>query len=970
MKNPEPPSLFDPNVIPVSRLSRRRFMESLGVALGAAALDGCNHAPEEKLIPYVERPPEVVPGVGQYYATSTTRGGYGIGLLVQSHTGRPTKIEGHPQHPASLGRTLVQEQAELLTLYDPDRATFIRHGANIANWKAFADTFALAISSPATRPAGFDGKPRELFLLEPTASPLVASLLGHLRRARPNAEIYFDPSHAPVARWKAARALFGEVVEPQYQFDRAKRVLALDANFLAAMPMSIRWSNDFARGRAIDRPDGELNRLYVVESAMSVTGAAADHRLAIRASEVGYVAAALLLALGKLAHSTGFENGRAEAERVSQSLSEHEARWVNALARDLAEHRGSSIIVVGDQQPEAVHVLGMLLNDSLGNVGQTVTYTASPMLGAGSDAYGLEGFFRALDSGDTQTAFILGGNPAYGLPSDRGFAERIGQARERVYLSLYENETASHTDWFINAAHFLESWGNERAYDGVVSTRQPLIRPLYQGKSLEEVLAALAGLPNDSGHSLLRDHFTATRGREEDFVETLRSGVLVDTRLPTKSVVTRAGAAVEALRALQPRDPMHLLELDFLPDPRIEDGRLSNNAWLLELPEPISKLVWDNAALIGPETATNLGVARGDVIEIRTGQRAIHAPVFESPGQAPGTIAIWLGWGRKGSEQAARDVGVNAGPLRRSDAPWVTRGIEVRKTGRHHRLVTTQDVHSMHGRDIALYRSLRQWQQKPDFARHLDEKPDTIFPDRSVGAPQWGMTVDLNRCTGCSTCVTACQAENNIPVVGKEMVAMGREMHWMRIDVYQTGSVQEPTLLLQPMLCQHCEKAPCEYVCPVNATVHSSDGLNQMVYNRCVGTRFCSNNCPYKVRRFNYFDYNQNPPEVTRMVFNPNVTVRARGVMEKCSYCVQRIRRAQIDAKLEGHPLREQDVVTACQQACPTDAIVFGQISDPNSRVSKNYANLRTYAVLNDLGTQPRTRYLARIQNLNEEMPP
>jgi len=957
------------DTVPVSRLSRRGFMETLGAAFGAAALQACNSSPPEKIIPYVHRPPEVIPGVGQYYATSTTRGGYGVGLLVQSHTGRPTKIEGHPEHPASMGKTLVQEQAELLALYDPDRAKAIQFQRSPATWNTFVSGFS-PVGRTLTRADLRPGStPRELLLLEPTASPLVAELLDRLRQSRPRTEIYFDPSHAPVARWNAAISVFGEVVEPHYRFDRAERVLSLDANFLAASPMSIRWARDFAAGRDLSRPEDTMSRLYVVESAVSVTGATADHRLAVRGSEVGTIAGALVHALSMLGRFDTVPSVRTHSERLARSLGQREREWAEAVAKDLLQHQGASIIVVGDHQPEPVHVLGLLLNEVLGNAGKTVTYASSPIVSAGTKAFSAERFLQAIDTGEIETTFVLGGNPAYELPADHRFAERFTRAKERVYLAPYDNETASHSDWLINRAHFLESWGLERGYDGTLSLRQPLIRPLYAGKSLEEVLAMLAGIDRPEGRSLVREYFTSRLGNEDEFTEAVRHGVIGGSRFPTKNVSPHLLAAADALSVLAPRNPLAGPEINFLPDPRIEHGRQGNNPWLLELPEPISKLVWDNAALIAPETAAHLGIKHGDVVELRNEQAVVQAPAFVSPGQARGAIVIWLGWGRSGSERNVRGVGVNASPLRRAVHPWVTPEVEVRNTGGQYQLVTTQPVQSMHDRPIALSRSKRDWQAHPGFAEPFDEAPLTLFPDRSVGAPQWGMTVDLSRCTGCSTCVVACQAENNVPVVGKQMVALGREMHWLRIDTYREEQADAPRVHLQPMLCQHCEKAPCEYVCPVNATVHSEDGLNQMVYNRCVGTRFCSNNCPYKVRRFNYFDYNQDPPEVQRMAFNPDVTVRARGVMEKCTYCVQRIRRAQIDARLQGRGLGETDVSTACQQACPTEAIVFGQVSDANSRVSKNYRNLRTYAVLNELGTRPRTRYLARIHNLNEEIP-
>ncbi len=946
------------HVIPASWLSRRRFLGGVGSAVGVAAIEACNKAPPEQIIPYVDRPPEVVPGVATYYASSTTRRGYGVGLLVESHTGRPTKIEGHPEHPASLGGTLAQEQAEVLTLYDPDRAQGILKAHASRPWRNFVEVFG----------GGSTKRGKELLLLEPTGSPLTRELLEALHERRPNMSIYFDPTRAPTARWNAAKRVLGEVLEPQYRFDKAELVLALDADFLTSMPMSIRWARDFAGTRDTSRPEADLSRLYVVECALTPTGARADHRLAARSSELGRLTAGLLHAALALDPEGPDDATRLKAQKLWRSLAEEQQEWLTALAKDLQRKRGRCVILAGDHQPSAVHALVLALNELLGNVGKTVSYARSPLLEAGEPAYSLDGFFDALDSGEVEAAFVLGGNPSYLLPPELRFEERFAKAKERVYLSLYANETARRASWLLGAAHFLEAWGATRAYDGTLSLQQPLIRPLYGGKSADEVLSVLGAAPHLQGRELVRRHFLDTFGDEETWAEALARGVVADSAFPARSPELDFGAVAEALDQVTRNAVKSGLELQILPDPRVEDGRLSNNPWLLELPEPVTKLVWDNAALLAPATAERLSLGTGDVIEIDKGGRSIEVPVLVAPEQAEDAVVIWLGWGRQGAESVARGVGVDVVPLREARDPWLTRDIQVRATGRHQRLVTTQDETSMHGREIALVKSQREWKQEPDFAEHLDEAPLSILPDRSRKPPQWGMTIDLSRCTGCSSCVIACQAENNVPSVGKEMVGMGREMHWIRIDVYRDGPDHRPRTLFQPMLCQHCEDAPCEYVCPVNATVHSDDGLNEMVYNRCVGTRFCSNNCPYKVRRFNFYDYNQDPPEVKKLVYNPDVTVRARGVMEKCSYCVQRIRRAQIDAKLADRPLRDGDVRTACQQVCPAQAIAFGEVSDPRSAVSERYRNPRTFQVLNELGTRPRTRYLARIDNPNKEL--
>jgi len=947
------------DVVPASELvSRRRFMGTLAASIAALGLEGCDEP--EHIVPYVRRPPEVVPGVSRLYATTALRAGYGIGVLVESREGRPIKVEGHPEHPASLGATLVQEQASLFNLYDADRARALRHGADVQSWRAFVAAFAAGAGQPWRRARG-----RGLcLLLQPTSSPLVGWLLAQLQGRYPEAKIFFDPGRAPVSRWAAMRQLFGRVVEPQHRFDEARRVVDLDANFLVALPMSVPWSRGFAAGRAIEDPRAEMNRLYSIESLLSVTGANADHRLPVGASKIGHVAAALLAAVGEQAGVV--PPPVLQAARRHLHATEHRP-WLEAAARDLNRHRGRAPVIVGEHQPPAVHVMAQAINHALGNPGVSVGYTRSALFDAGGGAYDLDGLLEALDAGGVDSLFMLEGNPAYSLTPDARFAERVTKARQRVLLSLYENETAPLATWFVPALHFLERWGDARAYDGTASLRQPLIRPIFGGRSVEDVLSVLIGAPERGTRELLHRHWAERLGDERSFEEALAHGLLPRTRFQLEPAELD-WAAVEAAVGQLEVPTERALELNLLPDPKIEDGSLGNNIWLQELPDPITKLTWGNAALVAPRLAAELGVEDGDRVRIKRGHVAVDAPALIVPGQAPDAIGMWTGYGRRGAESVARGVGVDVNPLRRASRPWVVPAVTLEKLADRAPLATTQQEPGLHGRPIFLRKSQQAWRRHPELAEAHDEPPRSLLPDRSGSVPQWGMSVDLNKCTGCSTCVIACVVENNIPAVGADQVRLGREMAWLRVDRYFEGPSHAPRVGLQPMMCQHCEKAPCEYVCPVNATTHSPDGLNEMTYNRCVGTRYCSNNCPYKVRRFNYFDFNRSLSQVRTLVHNPDVTVRARGVMEKCTYCVQRIRRAQIDAKLQERSLGDGELVTACAQACPTGAIVFGAVSDPSSEVSQQQRSPRSYGVLSEIGTRPRTRYLARIDNPNEEI--
>lgn len=951
-------------LLDAATLSRRRFVGGMGAGIAAMAAAACAKPPRQDMIPYVRRPREVTPGVPNFYATSTTRAGYGFGLIVESHEGRPTKIEGHPEHPASLGGTGAREQASIWTLYDPDRAQFVRNGSERRNFHDFVAAFGIESTKSFVRDAGAGLK----LVLRPSASPLRAWLVDELRERYPKLSLsYYAPS-SPLARWQGARRALGDVLEPQYRFDAADVIVALDADFLGNHPMSASLARRFAERRKITRPDDPLNRLYVVESGVSVTGAAAEHRLAVPTSEIGAVAAALCAAVAReLGDPDSARLGARSAPFLERSP---HRRWLESLARDLARHHGRAAVLVGDRQPSEVHVLGHALNAALGAFGNALAFSPSPMPNPGGTEYDVAALLDELEGGRVDALFLLDVNPVYDLPPDAQFVTRAHKAAERIELGLYENETSAHATWFLPKAHFLEHWGDERAFDGTVSFVQPLIEPLYGGKSVDEVLAVLS----DGGAAQGRRLFEAYWGRrlgaagQVDVDAALAHGLLPNSVASVRTNVRMDwGAAVEAVDGIAvPRNIG--LEIDFFDDPRGVDEELSNNPWLKELPEPITKTVWGNVALVAPGLARRTNIETGDVVVLATGDREVELPAFVQPGQAEGAVSVWLGYGRSDARSVARGIGVDVGPIRSLGAPWSTSGATLRKTNRRERVVVTQTTASLHGRPVVLRKTLEEWKREPGFTDEYDEPPLSILPERLHGSPQWGMTIDLNACTGCSACVVACQSENNVPVVGKDDVFLSREMHWIRIDRYYGGTDAAPVIDVQPMLCQHCEKAPCEYVCPVNATVHSPDGLNEMVYNRCVGTRFCSNNCPYKVRRFNFWNYNNDTSETERMGKNPDVTVRGRGVMEKCTYCVQRIRRAEIDARVERRAIRDGEVRTACEQACPTGAIVFGNVADPAARVRRLYENPRTYAALNDVGTRPRTRYLARITNSNPEI--
>ncbi|MDR3633279.1 MAG: TAT-variant-translocated molybdopterin oxidoreductase [Isosphaeraceae bacterium] len=963
--------------------SRRTFLQLMGasLALAGVGLSGCaQQGSVEKIVPYVRMPEQIVPGKPLKYASAVTLGGYALGVVAETHEGRPTMLEGNEQQPDSLGAVNPFVQASLLGLYDPDRSQVVTRAAKGGREISTLDLFVTAAVAAldAQRPKKGAGLH---ILTETVTSPTLARLIRTLLAEFPEAKWHqYEPAGGDAARL-GARLAFGQDVATRYHFDKADLILSLDADFLARGPGHLRYAREFG----LRREPKNMNRLYVVESTPTITGSMADHRLPLPARAIEGFARGLAQALGV---------------KVAGSTAADQKRWVDALARDLQAHKGACLIVAGETQPPAVHALAHALNEALGNVGKTVEYSAPVEANPVDQNASLRALAKALDplsdAKPVEMLLILGGNPAYYAPADLDFEARLANAPFSAHLSLYEDETSVACGWHVPKAHELETWGDARGSDGTATIQQPLIAPLYDGRSMPELLAALLRHPSRSGYELVRDTWKELH-KDADF-ETfwrtaLHEGVVAGTALPVNDVKVKSDLALGDGPAAAEG-----LELTFQVDPTIGDGRSANNGWLQELPKPISKLAWGNAALVSPKTAQRLSLTSEDVVFVRYQGRSLQAPVWVTPGQADESIAIALGHGRTRAGRVGNRIGFNAYALRTSDAPWFGSGTEVITTGRTMRLACTQNHRPIErGKDAErddiiegreeqkreIYRvaTLADFLKDPHFAHDHghEEAPgqaDTLYHDDfPYNGHSWGMSVNLNSCIGCNACVVACQAENNIPVVGREQVIKGREMHWIDLDRYYHGSIDNPETYHQPRFCMHCENAPCELVCPVAATVHDAEGLNNMIYNRCVGTRYCSNNCPYKVRHFNFLHfadltgvYNEKNPPSLKLLNNPDVSVRARGVMEKCTYCVQRINAARYTAEEAGQPLRDGDVVTACQAACPTRAIVFGDINDKGSRVAQLKADPRDYGMLADLNTRPRTTYIAKLRNPNPEL--
>jgi Fe-S-cluster-containing dehydrogenase component/anaerobic selenocysteine-containing dehydrogenase len=933
---------------------RRSFMQLLGASAALAGLSACK-PPREKVVSYVRRPAGVTPSLPGFYASALSRGGHAVGVVVETHEGRPTKIEGNVEQAASRGGAGLHELATILDLYDPGRLAGVRRNGRPLAWSAFLRE-AAALAAALEK----DGGARLRVLAEPTSSPSLAEQRARLLARFPRARVVsWDPLAEDAAR-EGARLAFGRPLEPSLQLEAADVILSLDADFLAAEGDHLASARAFASRRT----QAGMNRLYQAEAGYTVTGGAADHRLRMRAAEVLPFARAVAAALAA-------NHGLSALAPLGAPAAGELARQAAVVAKDLFAARGRGLVLAGRRQPAALHALAIAVNAALGNAGRTISWREPALLDPLAGVAGLAALAGELAAGQVDTLICTAWNPAYTAPADLGLAALLQKVPNLVYLAGREDETSKVAGTVVAAAHPLESWGDLRGRDGTASIVQPLLAPLHESVTELDLLAAFTGQGHLGAWRLVRDGWKARVGQagfDQAWDRWLAAGVVADTARPALAPAPGTAGLAEALAAV-PRPPAGL-EACFAPDDKALDGRFADNAWLQELPHPVSKLTWDNAALLSPATARRLGLADGDVVTLSLRGRSVEAPVLVQPGHADDSVTLPLGYGRSQAEPAGAAVGFSAGALRHAAAPWMDGGLELRKTGQRHALAQTQEHFSMEGRAIALGYDVGGL---PGAAHELDDhrgEPHTILPavDYSKEEYRWGMAIDLSKCVGCGICTLACQAENNIPIVGKEQVLKSREMHWLRVDRYYEGTPEAPTSVSQPLACVHCESAPCEYVCPVNATVHSDEGLNEMVYNRCVGTRYCSNNCAYKVRRFNYLDYRGTYAPTIKMLQNPDVTVRARGVMEKCTYCVQRIERVRIGARSEGEKVGGDQVISACQQACPAEAIVFGNLNDPTSKVARLQQDERRYDLLHELGTRPRTAYLVRLRNPNPEL--
>ena len=964
-------------------VSRRHFLKVMGASLALAGLTGCTFTqPQEKMVPYVRAPEGVVPGQPLFYATAMPMDGYGIGLLAEQVDGRPIKLEGNPRHPASLGATDIFAQASILVMYDPDRSQFpVTKGAK-SDYNAFVSALG-----PALNAAKGNGGAGMRLLTGTVTSPSLAAQIAALKAAFPQMTWHqYDPAAGDGARLGNQQA-FGAPVDAVYRFDQARVVVSLEADFMGQGPGKVRYARDFMGRRQVasGQKGNELNRLYVAESAISITGAKAEHHFRAQSGQIEGIARALAQAVG--------------VQGLPPSGNGAATKWITEAANDLKAAGANALVVPGEFQPPAVHALAHAINQQLGAVGTTVNFidpvATYPTAGQALDSTAsLRDLATAMSGGQVQTLVMIGVNPVYAAPADLNFAAALGKVQTSVHLGVYNDETGRASTWHIPEAYYLETWGDVRAFDGTTTLIQPLIAPLYAGKSPHELLATLLGQPTATTYDLVRSYWRgASKTADAAAFDLFWNNALYDGFVPNSAPQPRTGLAVQAaaIGAAPAAAPAQGLEVVFRPDQTVHDGFYANVSWLQELPKPTTLVTWDNTVQLSPKTAENLKVTQRDVVEVSFQNFKVRGPVWVTPGQADDTVVLRLGYGRTAAGQVAgginynifrqrewdnedKSLGYNAYSVRTSANPWFGGGASVAKTGETYLLASTQIHYTMPDeRPIVMHATLEEFQSEPDFAKqtsHTEEHhPSVLAPYTDYTRfPRWGMTIDLNTCIGCNACTIACQAENNIPVVGKEQVDVGREMHWIRVDQYYFGDMDEPKIYHMPVPCMQCENAPCEIVCPVAATVHDAEGLNNMVYNRCVGTRYCSNNCPYKVRRYNFLQWTDLKTPVLALQRNPDVTVRNRGVMEKCSYCIQRINETRIGVQNRGgtsNDIPDGAVQTACQQVCPTRAITFGNMNQTESAVAKLKASPLNYNLLDELNTKPRTSYLAKVWNPN-----
>ncbi|MCP4291494.1 MAG: TAT-variant-translocated molybdopterin oxidoreductase [bacterium] len=964
---------------PVSGMSRRRFLQVMSASIAMVSLAGCRW-PEEKIMPYAHRAPGVDPGVTRKFATTMELGPVPTALLATSYDGRPIKIDGNPDFKLSGGATSAFAQASVLDLYDPNRSTALikRDGGQVSNptWDEF-----LAEAKSLKK-----GIKKTAFLTEVTSSPSVWYTMGRL--AGKGARVYTWEAVCRVNEVMGAVQAFGTPAKTQLDLTQAQIIVDFDANMMQDHPTALRNARQFAKGR---RPEsGHMNRLYCYENNFSVTGGQADHRFPTAAGDVGAAVWALAaeLVLGEglpLPEGAGFNRGDLNSWRHHKAAGEH----VSALAKDLMANRGHSLLLAGMRQPAEVHAMVYTLNAALGNSGKSISYLPMQM----PEFKNISDLVNDLNSGSIETLVMLGGNPVYNAPADLNFADAMMKAKNRIHLADSDNATSQKCTWHLPKAHYLESWGDAVAWDGTYMAVQPLIAPLFGGKTNTEVLSAFNSRKPKSSFDKTRSSFSVMTGgsprtpNNNPEFEKRWSRFIHDGHLSMPQMMEVSALPLIGQDIVPPARGHALskdnLEISFALDQSVYDGRFANNAWLQELPDFMTKLTWDNAAMVSPATADELGIKQGDLVNMEYGGTSMEAAVYVMPGQARYSITANLGYGNEESGPIAKGAGFDFHKLRTWKNLDTGQGLKISPTGKSYALATTQDHHAIDDagaqeiqkRVPALVRqgTVDDYNNHPEFVDHLGlHHPPlkSLWKEHEYTGYKWGMAIDLNVCNGCNACILGCQSENNVAVVGKDEVARGREMSWLRLDRYFLGDMENPECTQQPVGCVQCEMAPCEQVCPVAATMHTDEGLNAMVYNRCVGTRYCSNNCPYKVRRFNWFNNYEEMTEVERLVLNPDVTVRSRGVMEKCSYCVQRIEGARVTARVEGRKIQDGDITPACAETCPVDAITFGDLNDQHSQVSKLREDSRSYDLLEYLNIKPRTFYMARIRNPNPAIAP
>ena len=965
---------------PVSRLE---FLRLMGASITLAGFTGCRR-PLEHIVPYVKQPEEIIPGVPLHYATTMSIGEDVFGLVVESHEGRPTKIEGNEKHPSNLGKASSLNQASILSLYDPDRSKSVMHDESTETWVNFISYWRQLY----TQMKGNNGDGLAI-LTESFSSPSLLRLKNEFLKEFPKAAwVCYDPV-SNETMYEGIAGATGKPFKQVNRYDKAEVIVSLDCDFLLTETDNVVNSHNFSKSRNFEKRKSAINRLYCVESTYSITGSMADHRLPLRCSEIIKFCVALAMELRDQAVPIP------GLDKIDLNQYRFDHSWLKAIASDLIIAKGKGLVVAGKKQPGFVHALVLAINSGLENINKTVHYYEGKY-SQSSSISDFSNLVSKMSNGEVNNLIILGGNPVYNAPVDFNFSTNLKKMQTSIHVSPYYDETSSLTNWHIPQSHFLESWGDAASTDGTLSVIQPLIAPLFSSKTILECLHAICYGTDKSGHEIVRETWSNSIipiSFEKNWRQILHDGLLPNNHSNLSSLKIDRGRLSKYLLSQQGllSKAGTGLELVFQSSPAVFDGRFANNGWLQELPDPITKLMWDNVALISPKTAEKINIDLNKFGSLKTKNyqmmtlffhgRELDIPVYVIPGLADDSVMVTLGYGRTKSGQIGNNVGFDTYKIRTSANLNYGNDLKISLTGNSYPLSTSQDYRKMEGRPLVREAVASSFINNGTLTPALPMSPDLtpLWKSHKYDkSPQWGMTIDLNVCTGCNACVIACQSENNIPVVGKKEAGYGREMHWIRIDRYFTGSEQNPKMVKQPVPCMHCENAPCEQVCPVQATNHDKEGLNVMVYNRCIGTRYCANNCPYKVRRFNFYNFTkggpetrirgEKPQELQKMSQNPDVTVRSRGVMEKCTYCVQRINQGKINSKTAGKKLKDGDIKTACQQTCPAGAISFGDITKKDSVVSKMKELKRNYVLLGEWHTKPRTSYLGVMRNPSNEI--